>query len=55
MSSERRSKTPVKPKLIRMPEATLRALQAIAKRNHRSVQGQILLYVDKGLAAEKAA
>jgi len=44
-----------RPKLLRIPETTLRKIQAAAKRDQRSVQGQILHYVELALSTNGRA
>ena len=37
---------------LRLPGKLLERLRAAAERDHRSVHGQILSYIEKGLAAD---
>lgn len=50
-----RKQTKRRAKLLRIPEPTFQKIQAAAKREQRSVQGQILHYVELALSGERAA
>jgi hypothetical protein len=38
---------------IRLPDTLLARLKAAADRDHRSVHGQMLTYIERGLAADE--
>jgi hypothetical protein len=55
MRKQTKSRETRRAKLMRIPEGTLRKIEAAAKRERRSVQGQILYYVELALSDGKAA
>ena len=40
---------------IRLPDALLARLRAAADRDHRSVHGQMITYIERGVAADERA
>ena len=55
MSKATKAREARRPKLLRIPETTLRKIEAAAKREQRSVQGQILHYVELALSGQAVA
>jgi len=54
MSKHTKAREARRAKLLRVPESTLRKIEAAAKRDQRSVQGQILHYVELALSGVAA-